>query len=122
MYGFKNLRAQTVWQFREQLDPAYDSRVALPPDPELLADLCAFRFEIRVGGGREEIVILPKDDMKEALGRSPDKGDTTIMLSASKLGGLKRPKAAQERREHQRQRLQSVTSNASLKARLRGKR
>lgn len=122
LYRFKNLRAQAVWQFREQLDPAYGSRIALPPDPELLADLCAFRYEIRPSGGGEMIVILPKEDMKEALGRSPDKGDTTIMLSASSLGGLKRPKAAQERRDQSRQKLQAVTSNAALKARLRGKR
>lgn len=121
MYGFKNLRAQAVWQFREQLDPAYNSRIALPPDPELLADLCAFRFEIRAGGGKEEIVILPKEDMREALGRSPDKGDTTIMLSASSLGGLKRPKAAQERREQSRRHMVAQTSQSALKARLRGK-
>ena len=60
--------------------------------------------------------------MREQLGRSPDKGDTTIMLSASGLSGLKRPKAAQERREQSRMRLQSVTSNSTLKAKLRGKR
>lgn len=122
MYGFKNLRSQAVWQFREQLDPEYGSQIALPPDPEMEADLCAFRYEIRPGGNGEIIVVLPKDEMKEMLGRSPDKGDTTIMLSASKMGGLKRPKAAQERRDHARARLQSVTSNASMKARLRGKR
>ncbi|SCW39148.1 Terminase-like family protein [Rhizobium mongolense subsp. loessense] len=121
MFGFKNLRAQVVWQFREQLDPDYGSKIALPPDPELTADLCAFRYEIRAGGGGEEIVVLPKEEMREMLGRSPDKGDTTVMLSASKLGGLKRPKAAQERRDAAFRRVQSVTSNSALKARLRGK-
>lgn len=122
MYGFKNLRAQAVWQFREALDPSYDSRIALPPDPELMADLCAYRYEIRPGGGGEEIVILPKDDMREMLGRSPDKGDTTIMLNASSLGGLKRPKAAQERRDARRATMRATMANNDMKARLRGKR
>ncbi|KRB51794.1 terminase [Rhizobium sp. Root708] len=122
MYGFKNLRSQVVWQFREQLDPEYGSQIALPPDPELEADLSAFRYEVRASGGGEEIVVLPKEEMKEMLGRSPDKGDTTVMLSASTLGGLKRPKAAQERRDEKARRLQSVTSNSAMKARLRGKR
>lgn len=121
MYGFKNLRAQAVWQFREQLDPDYDSRIALPPDPELEADLCAFRYEVRPSGDGEVIQILPKDDMREMLGRSPDKGDTTIMLSASSLTGLKRPKAAQERRSEQRRAVHATMANASLKAKLRGK-
>lgn len=120
MYRFKNLRAQAVWQFREMLDPTYDSRIALPPDPELLADLCAFRFEIKPSGSGEVIVIGPKDDMKELLGRSPDKGDTTIMAASSSLGGLKRPKAAQERREASHRSFKAVTSNSDMKARLRG--
>jgi hypothetical protein len=122
MYGFLNLRSQAVWQFREQLDPAYGSDIALPPDPEMAQDLAAYRYEVRAGGGGEIIVVLPKEDMKEMLGRSPDKGDTTIMLSASKIGGLKRPKAAQERRAAQHHRMQSVTSSSAMKARLRGKR
>lgn len=121
LYGFANLRAQAVWQFREQLDPAYGARIALPPDAELEVDLAAYRYEIRAGGGGEDILVLPKDVMREQLGRSPDKGDTTIMLSASAISGLKRPKAAQERREQSRLRLQSVTSNSALKAKLRGK-
>lgn len=122
MYGFKNLRSQVVWQFREALDPDYGSQIALPPDGEMVADLCAFRFEIRPGGRGEQVVVLPKEDMKEMLGRSPDKGDTTVMLFASNMGGLKRPKAAQERRDQSLRRLQAVTSNAAMKARLRGKR
>ncbi|MCZ3377434.1 terminase large subunit domain-containing protein [Rhizobium sp. AG207R] len=101
MFRFYNLRAQVVWQFREQLDPEYGSNIALPPDPELAADLAAYRYEIKPNkksGG--DILVGPKEEMRERLGRSPDKGDTTIMLSASGLGGLKRPKAAQERRDH----------------------
>lgn len=121
MYGFKNLRAQAVWQFREQLDPDYGSRIALPPDPELFADLCAYRYEIRPGGGAEEIIVLPKEEMREMLGRSPDKGDTTVMLSASSMGGLKRPKAAQERRDERRRQFTANTSQSALKAKLRGK-
>lgn len=98
MFRFKNLRAQAVWQFREMLDPEYGSQIALPPDAELAADLAAYRYEVipsRKGG---DILIGPKEEMKERLGRSPDKGDTTIMLSASGLGALRRPRAAEERR------------------------
>jgi hypothetical protein len=98
MYRFKNLRAQAVWQFREMLDPEYGSIVALPPDPELAVDLAAYRWELKPSKGGGEILICPKDEMRGRLGRSPDKGDTTIMLSASQLSSLERPKAAQERR------------------------
>lgn len=122
MYGFKNLRAQAVWQFREQLDPEYGSQVALPPDPELATDLAAFRYEY-VPAGRDgyNIQIGPKDDMRDRLGRSPDKGDTTIMLSASTLTGLKRPKAAQERRTLPRRQSAAKTSHSVTKAKLRGR-
>lgn len=121
LYKFKNLRAQVVWQFREALDPDYGSRIALPPDPELLADLCAYRFEIKPGGGGEVIQITDKEEMKAELGRSPDKGDTTVMLFASNAGGLKRPKAAQERRDERLRTFKAVTSNSALKDKLRGR-
>lgn len=121
MYGFKNMRSQVAWQFREQLDPDYGSQVALPPDPELEADLAAMRYELRPGGGGEVIFVLPKEEIREMLGRSPDKGDTTMMLSASNLGGLKRPKAAQERKEARQRSMKAVTANSAMKAKLRGK-
>lgn len=117
LYRFYNLRAQAVWQFREALDPTYNSKIALPPDPEMAADLAAFRWEEKKG----EILIGPKDEMKERLGRSPDKGDTTIMLHASNAGGLKRPKAAQERRDEKKRSFRAATSNSALKDKLRGK-
>lgn len=102
LFEFKNFRAQTVWQFREALDPAYGSDIALPPDPEMKADLCAYRYSrVPAGGQRGEAILIgPKDGkggMKERLGRSPDKGDTTLMNFASHAGGLKRPKVAQDR-------------------------
>ena len=117
LYRFYNLRAQAVWQFREALDPTYNSRIALPPDPEMAADLAAFRWEERKG----EIIIGPKDEMRERLGRSPDKGDTTVMLFASNAGGLKRPKAAQERRDERQRSFRAVTSQSALKDKLRGR-
>ena len=74
MMVFNNLRTQSVWQFREALDPAYGSNIALPPDPELFAELCAYRYEAKKSrDGKLEANLLPKADMKEALGRSPDK-------------------------------------------------
>lgn len=98
LFRFKNLRAQAVWQLREALDPDYGSEIALPPDPELAEDLAAFRYEVeKVARGGHQIIVGPKDDMKERLGRSPDKGDTTVMLHASNLQSLQRPKARSDR-------------------------
>ncbi len=115
MFGFKNLRAQAVWQFREALDPAYGSMIALPPDPELLADLCAYRYEVKPGGSSSQgqvIQIRPKEEMREQLGRSPDKGDTSIMLHASHYSGLKKPKISEDRQRDQKRQMHAVTSNA----------
>ena len=71
------MRAEAYWRFREALDPAQDggSRIALPHDPELLADLTTPRFEVTSSG----IKITPKDKVVETLGRSPDKGDAVVM-------------------------------------------
>ncbi|KAA3527057.1 terminase [Agrobacterium vitis] len=100
LFRFHNLRAQAVWQLREALDPEYGSEMALPPDPELAEDLAAYRYEIKkVERGGHKILVGPKEEMRERLGRSPDKGDTTVMLNASHLNLLVRPKAAQDRRD-----------------------
>lgn len=117
VFRFKNLRAQAVWQFREQLDPEYGSTIALPPDPELAADLSAFRYEIWPTKSGGEILIGDKQDMKDRLGRSPDKGDTTIMLAASGLGALKRPKAAQDRRDARRSPVSVNVGHSAMKSR-----
>lgn len=71
---FANLRAAMMWNVRVLLDPEGgddDSRLALPPDPELAADLCAPRYEMRTSG----IAVESKDDIRERIGRSTDAGD-----------------------------------------------
>lgn len=71
LLGFANMRAFAFWSLRELLDPANGYLPALPPDPELLADLTAIRWEVRAG----LIVIEDKGAISKRLGRSPDCAD-----------------------------------------------
>ena len=50
--AFANKRAETWWKFREALDPDQPdgSAIALPPDPELRADLCAPAWKLTHAG------------------------------------------------------------------------
>lgn len=75
---FANKRAEWYWKLREALDPMSGEDIALPPDPELLADLCAPRFEVKARG----IQIESKDDIIRRLGRSPDCGDAVVYAHA----------------------------------------
>lgn len=74
---FANVRSKAYWRFREALNPDQPggSRIFLPKDKELLADLCAPRFNIVNDG----IQVEPKDKVIKKLGRSPDKGDAVVM-------------------------------------------
>lgn len=87
-WGFRNKRAEVTWRFREALDPSQEggSVVALPPDPELKADLAAYRYEETTGG----ILIEDKQKMKDRLGRSPDRGDAAIMCLAEGQNAVSR--------------------------------
>lgn len=71
---FANKRAEVWWRFREALEPNLGEPVALPPDPELLADLTAPTWSL----GRQGILIEPKEKIKVRIGRSPDKGDAVV--------------------------------------------
>lgn len=77
--AFVNKRAEAIWRFREALDPdqEFGSAIALPPDPQIVADLTSPRWKLTTRG----IQIESKEDLKkpERLGRSPDKGDAIIM-------------------------------------------
>jgi len=75
--SFVNKRAEAWWKFREELDPNQQggSGIALPPDPQLRADLAAPTWELTTRG----IKIESKDDIKARIGRSPDRGDACVM-------------------------------------------
>ncbi|MGY3393451.1 hypothetical protein ACVWW6_006042 [Bradyrhizobium sp. USDA 3311] len=75
-----NKRAEVAWKFREELDPSQEggSAIALPPDPELKSDLASYRWFLSPQG----IKLEDKDDQKDRLGRSPDRGDAVLMCLA----------------------------------------
>lgn len=78
---FINRRAEIYWRLREALDPANEIQIALPPDPELLADLTIVRWELTPQG----IKIRSKDEIKKDLGRSPDRGDAVTLAMIETL-------------------------------------
>jgi hypothetical protein len=84
-FDFFNLRSELVWRMREALDPDAKDQIALPPDPALKADLCAYRWSIGKGKKRPVIRVMSKDDMKKLLGRSPDRGDAVCMANIETL-------------------------------------
>ncbi len=66
---FVNRRAEMWWALREELRAG---TLALPPDPKLKGDLTNLRYSY---DSRGRIKLEPKDDVKERIGRSPDRGD-----------------------------------------------
>lgn len=73
-YGFKNLRAEMYWRFREALDPETGDEIALPPDPVLTAELTAPRYLLK----GTDYLIESKDEIISRIGHSPDRGDSTV--------------------------------------------
>lgn len=72
---FFNLRSELWWKMREDLDPVNDTGIALPPDPELLADLCAPRWELR----GMTIQVESREEIVHRIKRSPDKASALIL-------------------------------------------
>lgn len=76
---FRNRRAEMYWLLREALDPTSPDPIALPNDQELLGDLTAVRYKVVTLGQATALQMRSKDEVREALGRSPDKGDAVAM-------------------------------------------
>jgi hypothetical protein len=85
-FPFANLRAEVWYRMREALDPSAPEPIALPPDPDLAADLATPRQTPRVLQARGVIQIEDKEEIKKRLGRSPDKGDAVV--NCRHFGGL----------------------------------
>lgn len=79
---FINRRAEMYWLMREALDPTAEHPIELPDDQELLGDLTAVRYKVVTRGQKAAIQIRSKDEIREVLGRSPDKGDSVAMQFA----------------------------------------
>jgi hypothetical protein len=109
--SFANKRAEAWWRFREALDPDTGASIALPPDPELAAELAMPR---RIPE-RREIQIERKVDIIKRLGRSPDKADAVVMAWAY---GDER---AMQRFSPQRMQTHSIVGRASAKRYGRGR-
>jgi hypothetical protein len=78
---FANKRAELWWLFREALDPQTGDDLALPPDQELLADLCAPIWTLRSNG----IQVESKQDLLKRLDRSPDRADAVILATMGEV-------------------------------------
>ncbi|HEY0201492.1 MAG TPA: terminase, partial [Burkholderiaceae bacterium] len=83
---FFNLRSQLWWQMREALDPAANTGIALPPVPQLLADLCAPTWSI----SGNTIKVASREEIIKAIGRSPDYGSayTLALMDTPKRTAL----------------------------------
>jgi len=77
---FYNKRAETYYRFMEDLDPGQPggSKITLPNDPFLMADLCSVRFD-RNNSDINMIKLETKKDLTARLGRSTDYGDPVVM-------------------------------------------
>lgn len=81
-FRMKDLRTELVWRMRDALHPDSGLDIALPDDPEVTADLCCYTYK-PLGGG--VVRALSKDEIKKALGRSPDVGDGILLAQLEQM-------------------------------------
>jgi len=80
---FKNLRAEIHWGLKELLED-----LDLPDDNELRSQLMAIKYDTN---SADQIFIIPKQKIKEKLGRSPDVAEGVIYALAT-IRPLKEPR------------------------------
>lgn len=81
---FFNFRSDLWWGLRELLDPVNDTGIALPPDPDLLLELCAPRWSL----SGKTIKVESREDIVKRIGRSPDRATAVVLAT------LNQPKTA----------------------------
>lgn len=72
---FTNQRSQYWWKMREALDPANNTGIMLPPEPELLADLTAPLWKVQAS----TIQVESREGIFKRIGRSPDYASAYIL-------------------------------------------
>jgi hypothetical protein len=70
---FVNRRASAAWALRDRFAAG---RIAIPPDPELVAEILATQYVHRADG---KILLEEKAALRSRLGRSPDLFDALMM-------------------------------------------
>lgn len=71
-HQFLNMRAYLFWAVRDWLNPANGTGAMLPPDAQFDEEATEIRWGFRSDG---RIYIEQKEDIKNRIGRSPDKFD-----------------------------------------------
>lgn len=72
---FKNYRSELWWRMREALDPVNNTGICLPPDPRLMADLCAPTWKY----SGTTIAVASREEVMDKIGRSPDFGTAFVL-------------------------------------------
>lgn len=81
----RNKRAEMYWLMRDALDPKDGDDIALPPNKELMADLCSARYSVTSAG----VLVEDKEQIKARIGRSPDEGEAIMMCLFPKISSNK---------------------------------
>ena len=83
---FSNTRSLLYWRFREALDPANDTGIAIHPDPEVRKELLVLRWKPQ---GRV-VHVESRDEIIKRLGYSPDRATALVLanMEVPKIGVL----------------------------------
>lgn len=93
---FRHLRDQMYWQLREDLRLG---RLDMPKDEDLWEELTEPKFV-----DEPKTIVEPKEEIKERLGRSPDKADAVVMGNWVRLRHIpKQPKEPPHKEAHKAQ-------------------
>ena len=77
---FQNAKSEMFWNLRERLE---EGSISLPPDRKLHDELMALRWSPTAAG---RIRMESKSDLKNRIGRSPDRADACAMCYYDRAG------------------------------------
>ncbi len=95
---FRNKRAEMFWTLRERLE---QGTISFPDDEELVADLAGLRYMFTPDG---KIQLESKDEVRNRLGRSPDRGDAVALAFCQEERGVTAESIRVAREAHRRAR------------------